>query len=354
MTLTHRAPSGFLALSASALLVLGCAGDRPLATSPGPDDPARLGKASRSFATLALLPSLGGASEALAVDDAGTVVVGHSFDRGGLLYGVKWTRQSGAWVATVLPYPRSARAMGVSAVGDAVGYAAGAPRAALRWPAAGGSIDLDCAADAGESTAWAISAGGQVVVGAGAGVAALWRPGGCREALPGLSADGGSSASTVNGDGTIAGGGADGFPVRWREVAGQWQIEPLDGRRGRALGANAAGDLAGVVLEPCAAGTGCNYAVVWYAAGGTLDLGALGAERATADDINAAGEVVGTSTASGRSTAFIWSASSGARQLPGKRGGSVARAVSDVRADGTRLVAGMSGTQAAVWVVRDP
>ena len=177
-----------------------------------------------------------------------------------------------------------------------------------------------------------------------------------------MSDTGHASAATVNGDGTIVGGSASSspsdvaVPVRWRVVDGQWQIQQLDNRAGRALGANGGGDFAGHVSDPCTSALGCNRAVVWYADGSSLDLGAtLGSERSVGFDINSAGEVVGWSTASGRTTAYLWSASSGTRLLSTKGSDSEARAVSDVRPDGTRLVVGMvAGTQAAVWVVRNP
>ena len=349
----------FTVMASAVLLLAGCDGDRPLASSPDVGDLARASAGQSAIATLTRLPSLGGNSEALAVNDAGTVIAGHSFDRAGALYAVRWTLRSGAWVIGALPYPGSARATGVDGQGGAAGYAASYPRRALRWPAAGGSTLLDCTSDPGESTASGISTDGQVVVGAGAGVATVWRPGGCRESLPALGEGGYASAAAVNGGGTVVGGSASSsdasVPVRWREIEGQWLIERLDGRPGRALGASGAGDLAGYVSDPCALAGGCNRALVWYAAGGSLDLGAvLGAERSVAYDINARGEVVGVSTSNGRSSAFLWSASLGTQPLPVKGSDAAARAVSDARADGSRLVVGMAGTQAAVWVVRAP
>ena len=56
------------------------------------------------FATLSKLPSLGSNAEAHGVNDAGTVIVGHAFDRAGLLSTVKWTMQNGSWVIAKLPY----------------------------------------------------------------------------------------------------------------------------------------------------------------------------------------------------------------------------------------------------------
>ena len=355
-----RTTLGLFVLPASAALLIGCDDHRaPVEPSYGSVALARASKGTTELATLTKLPSLGSNSEALAVDESGSVIVGHSFDRAGRLYAVKWTWQSGSWVISTLPYPGSARATGVDNQGGAAGYFASIPQKAVLWPVGSEARVLGCASDVGQSTASGISADGQVVVGSGG----IWRtatPGSCGENLPALAEGGGSSAVTVNGDGTIVGGSstpnpsADPLPVRWRSTGGQWQVEQLDTRRGRASGANAAGDLAGFVAEPCTVDGGCQRAVVWYAAGGSLDLGRLGADRSNGTDINSGGEVVGVSTANGRSTAFFWSSSLGVRPLAAKGSDAVARAVSNVRSDGTRLVVGMAGDSAAVWVVRNP
>ena len=55
------------------------------------------------IAMLSKLPSLGSNAEARAINEAGTVIVGHSFDRAGFLYAVKWTVQNGAWVISDVP-----------------------------------------------------------------------------------------------------------------------------------------------------------------------------------------------------------------------------------------------------------
>lgn len=191
----------------------------------------------------------------------------------------------------------------------------------------------------------------------------MWRLGGCREDLPSL-VGGGSIASAANGNGTIVGGSASltpsfYVPVRWKNIAGHWQIEQLDHRRGTVHGANAAGDLAGLVdVVPCASTDGCQRAVIWYAAGGFTELDTLGGEDSWARDINATGEVVGGSTASnGINTAFFRSPNLdlGMFQLPFNGRWAAANAVSDVRSDGTRLVVGMdSSGEPVAWVVRNP
>ena len=312
------------------------------------------------FATLVKLPSLGSNAEAHGINDAGTVIVGHSFDRAGFIYAVKWTLQNGTWVISTLPYPGSAVARSVDDAGNIVGYFASFPHRAIYWPAAGGYTELGCATEVAETHA--ISSDGQVIVGQSAGTATVWYPpDSCTETLSALETGGSASARAVNGDGSIIGGLAllvasqTNVPARWVSVDGQRHIEQLDTRTGAVRGANGPGDLAGHVSIPCAKVDGCLRAVVWHALGGSLDLGTLGGSDSWARDINASGEVVGGSTAAnGTNTAFFWSAARGMVQLPANRWGA-ANAISDVRADGTRLVAGAdSQANAVVWVVRIP
>jgi probable HAF family extracellular repeat protein len=233
---------------------------------------------------------------------------------------------------------------------------------ALLWPDTGGITVLnDCSGSAGHATVHGISANAQVVVGGSQGIGgSVWSPGGC-ERLPPLPGDTSSTALAVNGDGTVVGGIANAssaptVPVRWTHVAGQWQVEQLDSRSGAASGANTAGDLAGFVVTPCALPDGCSRAVIWYAAGGSRELATLGGEHSSANDINANGEVVGISTAPQvGETAYFWSESRGMVQLPFKGRPPIANALSDVRADGTRVVVGADGrANAIVWVVRNP
>ena len=313
------------------------------------------------IATLSKLPSLGGNAEAHGVNDAGTVVVGHSFDRAGLLYAVKWTMQNGSWAIAKLPYAgKAARANGVDNDGVAVGWVGSFPRFPALWPAGAAYTPLGCANEAGE--AHAISADGELVVGQSAGHAVAWllsAP--CTEYLQPLVSGIFAAASAVNADGSIIGGRAArepqgaSMPVRWSGPAGARLIEELDSRPGTVFGANPAGDLAGHVTIGCALEAGCSQAAIWYAGGGSRYLETLGGAHSWARDINAAGEVVGMSTSSlGVNTAFFWSEATKMFKLPANKF-AVANAVSEVRPDGTRLVVGMDAqANAAVWLVRIP
>jgi uncharacterized membrane protein len=353
-------------------LVVGCdsrapfeafvANDAALSIKGGP-------KTGSGFATLSTLPPLPGGQhgEAYAVNQAGAIVAGYSWDSADRMNPVTWTLQNGAWTITALPYAASATsavARGVNDQGDVAGnhFPSSAPHAVL-WPFTGGFNVLGCG-DLGE--VYAISAGAQILVGVGRDIspvsAAVWQPGACREDLPALFQGGSASANAVNGNGTIVGGRAapdaltSAVPVRWRRVAGAWQIEQLDSRPGAVYGANPAGDLVGSVQVSCGSASSCNRGIIWYADGHSRELGTLGGESTTPRAINAAGEVVGSSTvANGDGFPFFWSETASMRQLPVRYGGS-GFAISGVRADGTRLVVGAGGRPfaALAWVVRNP
>ena len=328
------------------------------------------------FATLTTLPSLGAGSEALAVNAAGTVVVGTAWDRSDLLHAVRWTLQNGRWVISSMPWPAgatSAAARGVNNRGDAAGSNyPGSNSHALLWPASGGLNVLDCIGEVGSVTVYAISGDAQVLAGQGGGRATVWQPGSCGTTLPALVEGGSTLARAVNGLGNGIGGVASdsagiGVPVRWQFAGAMWQAEQIDLRPGSAAGFNAAGDLAGSVsvsagdaslAVPCTVAGGCQRAVIWPAYGSAVTLGTLGGADSWARGINASGDVVGGSTSSqGVNTGYIWFAESQRMlQLPFKGRWASANAVSDVRvADGTRLVVGMTSTGAAVvWVVGNP
>jgi uncharacterized membrane protein len=360
-----RFAPGFL-ISVSAVLILGCESKAPVAPAleAGEALLAKGGGGSggggggTEFATRYSLPPLpnGPHGEAYAPNQAGTLIVGYSWDKNDLMHPVQWTMQNGAWTISALPFDASATSATAKAVndqGDKAGkfFPASAPRAVL-WHSTGGFTVLGCN-ELGEGNA--ISSGAQIVVGISRSTnsvsAMVWRPGMCGEVLPSLGAAG-ASANAVNGNGTIVGGSA-GVPVRWRLVNSAWQVEQLDSRAGIAIGSNSAGDLVGYVQVACASGT-CNRGMIWYAAGGSRELPTLGGLSTSPRAINAVGEVVGLSSLSnGNGVPFFWSPTIGMRQLP-VTDGAWAFGVSGVRADGTRLVVGAGGRpfSALAWVVK--
>ena len=355
--------------SISAVLVLGCDSKTPLELAGNPAAPA-LAKGGpgggSEFATRTALPPLQGGAhgEAYAIDRAGTLIGGYSWDKAGLMHPVTWSLVNGSWQIRAYPWDATATSAVIKGINDnkdkaGTFWPGSAPRAVI-WNAAGNFTVLGCN-ELGEASA--VSSGAQVVVGtyrsSSLAIASVWKPGACRESLPPLVAGGGGSAHAVNGDGTIV-GGSSGVPVRWRRINGAWQVEQLDNRRGLVIGANSAGDLVGSVGSACSPSPSdpcrLDISFVWYANGGSRVLPSLGGGETAARAINSAGEVVGMSRlANGNGVPFIWSETLGIRQLPLSNGG-WAFTISDVRADGTRLVAGAGGRpfSAQVWVVRNP
>jgi hypothetical protein len=364
-------------VSLSAMLILGCESKTPVEMTDELNVPS-LAKGGpgggTAFATRAVLPPLKGGAhgEAYAIDRAGTLIGGYSYDRNAPQKAVTWSLQNGTWQVTAYPSDPSATGAVIKGINDqrdkvgAFFFFGGASQAVL-WNAAGSFTVLGCN-EPGE--AYGISSGAQVVVGiyrVGSLVsAAVWRPGQCRESLPPIIAGGFAFALAVNGDGTIAGGysgdaGGVGFPVRWRRINGAWEVEQLDTRQGAVFGANGAGDLVGAVGSACSGDptVRCHLDVgfIWYVNGGSRVLPTLSGGTIAPRAINSSREVVGLSTLAGNENGvpFIWSETLGILQLPLPYGG-WAFAISDVRADGTRLVAGAGGRpfNAQVWVVRNP
>jgi uncharacterized membrane protein len=347
-----------LAATLSAILLVGCDSAAPLEVA-NTLDAASLAKGGTGgggteFATRTALPALqkGVHGEAYAIDRAGALIGGYSWDQQGYMHPVTWSLQNGSWKITAYPWDASATSAVIRAVndqGDKAGnfWPASAPRPVI-YNAAGAYTVLGC----GElGQAQAISAVAQVAVGWSGSSATVWSPGQCAEVLPPLTPGGASAAYAVNSDGMIAGGSSAGRPVRWRRVDGTWHVEQLDSRSGTVRGANSAGDLVGYVQEGC-----CNTGIMWFVDGGSRTLPTLGGASTSPRAINSAREVVGLSTrGNGTGWPFIWSETLGIRELP-VSDGAWAFALSDPRGDGTRIVVGAGGKPfaAQVWVVRNP
>jgi hypothetical protein len=340
----------------SAALPAGCSSDAPFEVRDTIDTPSLAkggsGGGGTEFATRTALPALqkNVHGEAYAIDRAGALIGGYSWDQQGYMHPVTWSLQNGTWKITAYAWDASATSAVIRAVndqGDKAGnfWPGSAPRAVI-WNAAGAYTVLGC----GElGAANAISAGAQVAVGGSwpGGTALVWSPGQCGEVLPSLTPEGGAVAYAVNADGTIAGGSSGGLPVRWRRVDGTWQVEQLDTRPGSVRGSNSAGDLVGYVQDGSS-----NTGIIWFVEGGSRTLPASTSPRA----INSAREVVGLTTRSnGSGWPFFWSEALGVRELP-VSDGAWAFALSDPRGDGTRVVVGAGGRPfaAQVWVVRNP
>jgi hypothetical protein len=347
------------AATLSAVLLLGCSSEAPLEVANTLESPSLAkggsgGGAGTEFATRIALPALqkGVHGEAYAINRAGSLIGGYSWDNLDYMHPVTWSPVNGTWQITAYPWDESATSAVIMAVndqGDKAGnfWPGSAPRAVI-WRASGGFTVLGCN-ELGNGQA--MSAAAQVVVGRSGLSASVWSPGQCGETLPPLTAGDWGAAFAVNGDGTIAGGTSAGLPVRWRRVNGTWQVEQLDTRSGSVRGSNSAGDLVGSVKDGC-----CDIGLVWFVDGGARTLPTLGGSGTAPRAINSAREVVGLSTRSdGTGWPFIWSETLGLRELP-ITDGAWAFALSDPRGDGTRVVVGAGGRPfaAQVWVVRNP
>ena len=184
---------------------IGCFAALPL-LGLGPEYVGRVAGAQKPppppppFATFRHLPVItGGPAQAEGINDAGTVIVGTSWDGPGDLWAVTWTLKDSKRVVSKLPapvpQPRGAVALGIDNFGNVVGHLDKQPQHPVFWPAAGGSALLGCNSEVGLATA--ISANGQIIVGQVGNVglvgnrAAAWYPlGSCTELLPSLEAGG--------------------------------------------------------------------------------------------------------------------------------------------------------------------
>jgi uncharacterized membrane protein len=336
----------------------GAPTDVPLVGSAGSG-----GGGDQPVATLAyqtsLLPSLldGGFSAALAINNNG-LTVGLSEDAVGLK-AARWTGGAPTELTPLVGFDYSA-AYGVNTGGTAVGESDNGPFiTAAYWPI--GTTDASALSTtglaAGNSTAYAINDGGEIV-GEGAGdsegttVAVYWAgTGSDPDILPNLTAvDGSSVAYAINADGLIVGESLNGDgamqAVVWVPGAGGGYTTPIplpeltpDQVASLALGIDGSGRIVG---EAENAG-GALHGVVWIlnaAKDGvalTQDLGA----NTSAQAINGNNRIAGNSTAgNGADQATLWNGANFAdRQI---LAGAFSQALSIN--DSGQLV-GISGTQ---------
>jgi probable HAF family extracellular repeat protein len=326
-------------------------------------------------AALVILPALGsGFADARAINDAGTVIVGMSWDDAGQIHAVKWTQNSnGVWQIIVLPNGATNVARTLNNLGDIAGHTEPSPRSGLVWQSNGGMGSVGCG-EAGGSQVVAMSANARVTVGSRLQVtplaAAAWTVGGCRELLPPLTSGAFSVATAANGDGTQVAGRAgaqvsstfdEGLPVRWQRSGANWTITALDARAGVANAIRSNGDVVGAITGACGVFVNCQNVIIWSADGAIRELGSFGQERATPFDVNSVGELVGShSSPAANSQPFIWSDALGPRTLPTLGRGGVAWSMSDVRPDGARYIVGViypnegNVSPGVLWVVRTP
>jgi probable HAF family extracellular repeat protein len=175
--------------------------------------------------------------------------------------------------------------------------------------------------------------------------------------LPGATAPAGVAAS-INDNSVIVGYTTDGsanFAVRWERVAGVWTPTKLPSGQGiNAWAISPNGNIVGTGcapnVSPCV-----NRAYFWPAGGARVDLGTLGGDRSEANGVNDAGRVVGLSTTkTGVTRGFSWTASGGMKELPALGGGktvSWAQAISNAGIIVGASSIGFGPWHGIVWIV---
>lgn len=205
-------------------------------------------------------------------------------------------------------------------------------------------IDLGSLAGLG-GDAWGVSTDGRVVVGcaynaAGARRAFRWTTNGMQDLD--LNQDWESVARGVSSDGNVVVGWlalTNGFerPFRWTAAGGTVELGTLGASRGFANGANRDGR---VVVGAASLGGDVLRACRWVAQGEAQPLGELGEGESQAYAVTADGSVIVGAVGVGESNshAFRWTAASGMVSLHPEDLPFVSSTATDISADGTRIV----------------
>ena len=213
-------------------------------------------------------------------------------------------------------------AYGINDQGEIAGaYNTGTSQRPFRSVRRAGFQELSLPAGSNGGIAFSINEIGEAAgyVSGAAGIQPVWWT--RRGEVQVLQSAGGSSSKALdlNGRGDIVGvsGGQTKAAVFWPRKGGMVSLGTLPGfTEGEAVAISENGSIAGVATG--AAGfPNRARAVLWQAAGLAIqDLGTLpGGTDSRARDVNNRGEVVGRSTTPGGSRAFVWTASTGMRDL---------------------------------------
>ncbi|GAC1683529.1 MAG: hypothetical protein NVS9B3_01490 [Gemmatimonadaceae bacterium] len=162
--------------------------------------------------------------------------------------------------------------------------------------------------------------------------------------LPGFTA---STATAINTTGMVAGftwaAGSGPHAFRWTAAGGLVDLGVAAGGTGSAASAV---NSSGVVVGQLSTATGSRHAALWSQNGAIQDLGTLaGDDESVATAIDDAGRVVGYSTIGGKSRAFIWTQVDGMKPIPGLGLGTSTANAMNKAGD----VVGTSGSQPFVW-----
>ncbi len=299
-----------LAKSLLLALALACANTESAPTAP---DPA-LARAPAPTVTVTQLPSLGGITEAFAVNDAGTVVGSSQDGTSSSGYAVRWTKGSGGWSISIIGGLISS-AQSINSQGTAVGWWDGKVTV---WRPSEPAITL------GSGQAHAINDAGFIAGFSHAPPLAgptVWTPSGAgwiAQRLPTLldtpaTGCGPGDTRAISASGVIVGFGYD---ASCTQVAVQWRPLP-DGTWARAerlappgststdIAYGISGTIAVGAAWPCAVQSECaRRAYQWSVANGTS--GPVGSQDARANGVNSSAIAVGSYVIRDKMMASAW------------------------------------------------
>jgi probable HAF family extracellular repeat protein len=259
------------------------------------------------------LGNLGGATNTVAangINSAGHIVGGVSVPPTNTFNGYLWTPSGGMQVLPNLG-GQTVNPRAINDSGQVTGWTTPGTAQAFLWTAAGGVQTLASLPGGGTySQGLSINASGQVAGSAadslGGSRAVRWTAAGVQDL--GTPGTGDAVAYGINDSGAVAGVYLDGSDVRraflWTEAGGVQTLADLGGDSS-ARGINGSGQVVGFSNLV----GGGRHAVLWQ--GGTpYDLNSLlpagsGWELISASAINDAGQITGTGTYNGQSTAFL-------------------------------------------------
>ncbi len=281
--------------------------------------------AEPAIVRLGLLPG-GTTSRATAINDRG-VIVGHGDTTNGENHAIRWNPGGRITDLGTLPGGTYSYAYSINNRGDIVGYAntASGDDRAVRWAPDGSITDLGSLPGHTGGYAYGINDEGRVVgyapIRSRTYHAVKWQPDGTVSDIGANSPLGSTSAAAINDHGVVVGVTYAVSPAHYHEAV-TWTaagttamvLPPLagGGPRSSARGINEQGMIVG--YSQSGPGSPTNYpihAALWGPGNSApTDLGTLpgGSDNSMANDVNAAGVIVGASATStpGDRSAVLW------------------------------------------------